>query len=214
MQLRQDATIYSATKEELGRLDRIVLDPASGEVTHIVLRKGWFFQEDRVVPVQFIASEKESEIYLSEDVQDLEDLPLFEETHYVDPGAGDVQEEREAAAAAAPPLYWYPPVSVPIGFPAYYRMPFAVETDRNIPEGAVALKDGARVYSKDNEHVGNVERLYTADGDRVTHFLISSGLVFVNKKLVPSSWIANVSEDEIHLAVPSEILNRVPDFEE
>jgi uncharacterized protein YrrD len=214
MQLHQDATIFSATGEELGKLDRIVLDPGTGEVTHIVLRKGWFFQEDRVIPVQWITSTDGSKVHLSKEVENLEDLPLFEETHYVDPGAEDAEGERETAIPAAPPLYWYPPVSIPIGFPAYYRMPFAVETDRNIPEGAIPLKDGAKVYATGGEHVGDIERLYTGEGERVTHFVLSSGLLFVKKKLVPSHWIASVSEGEIHLAVPEKVLERLPDFEE
>lgn len=215
MEFRQDAVIYSAAGEDLGRLERVVLDPGRGEVTHLVLRKGWFFQEDRVIPIDFVESSTEDEIRLGRQVQELEDLPLFEETHYVDPvgDEADVADEHRISAASAPLLYWYPPLSSAIGFPAYYRMPFAVETDRNIPDGSVPLKEGANVLV-DDEHVGDVERIYTGDGDRVTHLVISSGRLFVKRKLIPTNWIATVSENEVRLGVSKEVLNRLPDFEE
>jgi uncharacterized protein YrrD len=215
MQFKEDAVIYSASGEELGRLDRVVLEPASQEVTHVILRKGWFFPEDRVIPVELISSANENEIRLVDNIDDLGQLPLFEETHYIDvmTGEGD-QPESTKTTTAAPSMYWYPPISMSFGYPGYYRMPFAVQTERNLPEDAVPMKDGARVIDSQGDSVGSIERVITGNGERVTHVVISSGLLTTTKKLIPSSWIFDVQEDEVQLAVPSDFVDRLPDYED
>lgn len=212
MQFRQDASVFTANGEDLGRLDRVVLDPGKGEVTHLVVRKGWFFTQDRVVPVELIERAEEDEIRLKPDVDDPDSLPVFEETHYV--GADEEALRRmEATPPNVPPLYWYPPLSVPVGFPAYYRMPFSVETERNVPEGAVALKDGAKVLSAEGKQAGTVERIFAEEeSGRATHILVSHGLLGAGKKLIPTLWITSVEEDEVHLAVRSEFLDRIPEY--
>jgi uncharacterized protein YrrD len=214
MDYKEDAVIYSADGEEMGRLDRVVLDPASGGVSHIVLRRGWFFTEDRVVPVEFIDSASEKEIRLSREIKDLEQLSIFEEAHFIEPGLDTGQEGRDAQYAAAPSIYWYPPVSVSLGYPGFYNMPYVVKTERNIPEGAIPLKDGSNVLDLEGKSVGSIERVITSSGDQVTHFVVSSGLLSVTRKLIPSHWVSEVKEDEVRLGVPEAILDRLPEFKE
>lgn len=213
MQLKHDASIYTANGDELGRLERMVVDPPTGEVTHIVIRKGWFFQEERVVPIELVDSAEEDKIRLREEIEDLESLPVFEEQHYVEV---DEQAGRQTTQAPAPEtmVYWYPPLSTTVGFPAYYRMPFPVTSERNIPEGTIPLNDGARVISANGDHVGNIEQIFTQDDDRVTHFVIAQGLIFKNRKLVPTTWIRNVEEDEVILSVSTQTLDKLPDYHE
>ena len=219
MQFISDASIYNAGGEEIGRLDRVVLDPRTGEVTHIVLRKGFFFTEDRVIPVDMIASAREREIKLREDLENLEELPVFEETHFVradEPDASPAQGSHyDSTPPYAPPtLYWYPPATIPVGFPAYYRAPYPVETERNIPEGTIALKDGANVFSADGKQIGNIERIFTGENTQVNHFVISQGLFLKERKLIPANWITSVREDEVHLAVHADFLEKLPEYEE
>ena len=59
--------------------------------------------------------------------------------------------------------------------------------DRNIPEGTIALKEGAKVVTSDDKHVGNVERVFVdASADKATHFLITQGVFFKARKVVPT----------------------------
>jgi sporulation protein YlmC with PRC-barrel domain len=214
MQFNQDAKVYSSNGEDLGRLDRIVLDPASGSATHIVVRKGWFFTEDRVVPVDLVASAGGDEIRLKTEVSEPEEFPLFEESHYLRADSEDVEHTGREEYVMPSPLYWYPPASVSIGFPAYYPMSYTVETGRNIPEGSVALKEDAAVITSDGEKVGEVERLVTAEGGQVTHLLVSSGLLKPTTKLIPSNWIASVSDEDIELGVSSSFIESLPDYKD
>jgi hypothetical protein len=79
---------------------------------------------------------------------------------------------------------------------------FATRVDQNIPEGTVAMKEGARVISADGEHVGDVERVFTGiPNEQITHLLISRGKIKKTAKLVPIDWVNTMNEDEVNLRV-------------
>lgn len=219
MEFREDATVVTAQGDEVGRLERVVLDPYSKEITHLVVRRGALFTEDRVVPMDLVASAAEDRITLKEDAGDLagtlRELPYFEVEKYVNLGPGEI-ERAAYPSDFVPPVYWYPAAGVPpVGYPGYPGPPYVVQTERNIPDYTVALKEDARVISADGEHVGNVERVITSAAENIaTHFLISKGVLFKVHKLVPVSWVERVEEDEIHLAVGSGLLQELPEYEE
>jgi uncharacterized protein YrrD len=215
MQLKQDSSVVTAGGDEVGRVDRVVIDPQSQRVTHIVVRKGTLFTQDKVVPMEMIESADEEHVQLRDDVGDLEGLPDLVEEQYI-----PLQAERGASSDAwgyIPPFYWYPPLgqAPPLGYPGYAVPPYVVETERTIPDYTVSLKEGADVISADGEKVGDVSRVIVdPETDRVTHFLISEGLFFKEKKLVPVHWVGEVAENEVHLAVDAALLERLPEFRE
>src|SRR5258706_5506589 len=175
MQFKQGANVSTYDGKNVGSVDRVVLHPNTKEVTHIVVRKGFLFNEDKIIPLDLVASASEDKVTLRRDAAHLDKLPPFEEVHYIP------LDESEVATAAYPlgwasPYYWYEPLMGATNYAAGY-VPYRSETEQNIPEDTVALKEGARVISEDDQHVGNVERVFTrSDNDRATHFLISAGL--------------------------------------
>jgi uncharacterized protein YrrD len=56
MKLEQDANVFTAHDGQIGQLDRVVIDPKTYKVTHIVIRKGLIFTHEKVVPISLIAS--------------------------------------------------------------------------------------------------------------------------------------------------------------
>jgi len=91
---------------------------------------------------------------------------------------------------------------------------FVLKTDQDIPEGTIALEEGAKVVSRDGEHVGNVEQVITeSQANRVTHFVISEGFLLKERKLVPVVWVAKVAEDEIRLSIESSLFERLPEYQ-
>ncbi len=219
MEFKQGTKVYTYDGKDVGSVDRVVLNPKTKEVTHIVVRKGFLFSEDKIVPLSLVASATDESVKLRQDAGKLNDLPPFEETHYV--GLNE-EETRTAAypAGLAAPFYWYAPTGGWMGYPDYgdsyaYPPPYPSETTQNIPDNTVALREGADVISADGKHVGSVKRIFTKSGsDRATHFLISEGLFFKEQKLVPIGWISDVQEDEVHLNVGAKLLNEVPEFHE
>lgn len=220
MELKEGMDVFTPGGEKVGTLNRFILDPATKEVTHIVIQKGWLLPEDKVVPFEMVTSATGEKVVLNEELGDFEALPPFEETHFIratDDRPDDPSPTPDPEYAYTPAYYWYP-AQTNIGFPGitlgHYSWPTEKKT-RNIPEDAVPLKEGTNVVSSDGEHVGDVDRLFLEpDSNKVTHFLISQGILFKDQKLVPAHWVKSVDEDSVYLVVSSKVLERLPAHQE
>jgi uncharacterized protein YrrD len=219
LEIKEGMKVLTPSGEEVGKINRFVLDPATNEVTHIVIQKGWLLPEDKVLPFDKVSSTVEGKLELKEEIRDFDELPPFEETYFV--RAEDNRDDPTAASDPAyeytPAYYWYPS-QANIGYPGiglgHYAWPTG-ETRRNIPEDTIPLKEGANVVSSDDKHVGDVERiLVDSDTNEVTHFVISQGLLFKDRKLVPIHWVKSVEEDDVYLVVNSKLLERLPSYED
>jgi uncharacterized protein YrrD len=237
MQLQSGAKVETASGDTVGHLDRVVIDPRTKEITHLVVRKGLLFRTDKVISMDFIAVTDSDRVVLRDNTPDLDRLPDYEETHYVaaderawiergdaGPGVGSsiLGTSDVPPGGAAPPVFWYPPAIT--GYPGFHGMTAVtqaepglttVETERNIPDHTVALKEGARVKSIDGQHVGDLARLFVdPESGRATHFLISQGLLLRTQKVVPVAWVLDVGEDTVQLAVSSELLQSLSDYQD
>jgi uncharacterized protein YrrD len=242
MELKEGTVVFTSGGKEVGRINRFILDPATHEVTHIVVQKGWLFSEDKVVPFEMVRSATDDKVLLSENIDSFDQLPPFEETHYIRAREADVsrggnprygiQEPSHSEATHSdetveadvsrggsprsrdmPAYYWYPPLGY-VGYPVgFYGWP-PIETTRNIPGHTIPLKEGTDVISSDGEHVGDIDRLFVAsDSNTATHFVISQGMFFKERKLIPNHWIKGVEEHKVKLAVSSKQLEELPAYE-
>jgi uncharacterized protein YrrD len=204
MQFQQDVSIVTANGQEVGHIDRVVVDPQAKAVTHIVVRKGFLFKKEKIVPIGLIANATEDRITLRADAGDLEALPPFEEKHYVQPEGGTAP--TNSPPGSAPSLY----VPSPLGGAQGASLPderHIAQIEQNIPEGTIAMKEGAKAITTEGKHVGNVEGVFTdLPEERATHLLISKGLLSKERKLIPITWVTIMGEDEVHLAVKEEAL--------
>lgn len=217
MQLAKDADVLASSGEKVGTLDRVVLDPTTQKVTHIVAEKGILFETKKLIPIEYvIESEGEKQILLNQRKEDLDKLPAYDESAYIGLDPNDYPDEQVDA------VYWYPPLPAtwgtmggPLLFP--YREPrfvHAEQAEQVLPEGTIALKEGAKVVSKDDKHIGNIEEIIVEPTDkRATHIVISEGIFLKKKKLVPAHWITDASENKVFLTVWSDLVDRLPDFE-
>lgn len=223
MEFREGTEVFTVGGDKVGEVERVVIDPRTRQVTHIVVEKGFLFTESRVLPIEVIDNSDGDRATLSENVgEDLDAWPIFEETYTL-----PLEEGARSDALGPPgetdrprpvrPYYWYPPVGVAytggsLGLPYYPAS--VVHVERNVPSGSAALQEGASIFSADDEHVGDVERVFTdSESDAVTHLLISRGLLFKSHKLIPANWIQDASDDEVFLSVDRSVLERLPDYE-
>src|SRR5512138_481114 len=217
VEIKEGAEVVTADGKKVGKINRFVLNPATNEVTHFVVQKGWLLPEDKVVPFDMVGSTDEDKVVLNEGIDDFNELPPFEERQYVRMNDGTGDRATGNYPNYAPAYYWYPPRDT-IGYPAYglfYPYWPPTETQQNIPANTVPLKEGSNVMSLDDEHVGDVERLLVEpEANRVTHLVISQGLVFKDRKMVPAGWIRSVEENKVHLSVSSKLLGSLPKYEE
>lgn len=202
MHFREGADVVSADGTKLGVVDRLVIDPSTREITHVVISQGFLFHEHRVVPTAIVATAEAEQITLEPAIE-LDELPPFEETHYVslvtegDPGADGAAGQAEVAwrfptyaAAAAPkdpPYPWYPPGQVEM-------------TERNVPDGSLVVEAGSTVVTADGEEIGRVREVETdADGAMIA-VVIDPGW-FTDEQRIPAHFVGAVEEDRVVLAV-------------
>src|ERR671918_2031151 len=84
MELKEGTSVYTPSGDEVGKINRFVLDPATNEVTHIIVQKGWLLPEDKVVPITMVSTATEDRVVLNQQAAELDQLPPFEETHFIE----------------------------------------------------------------------------------------------------------------------------------
>jgi uncharacterized protein YrrD len=216
MQFKENAEVVTSDGQKVGKIDRVVFDPNSNEMTHLVVQKGFLFTKDKVVPLDCVESATEDRVVLKDGQLDLDDFPNFEETHYVPVEDAETPEDRETGGIRG--IAWYYPVPGgawwrlrSLAYPAIPKPPYVRKTEVNIPEGTVALEEGTKVVSSEGEHVGNIERVYVDEEEhRVTHLSISKGLISKSRKLIPSMWVKSAGEDEVRLSVGERFIEKLP----
>ncbi|MFP4323142.1 MAG: PRC-barrel domain-containing protein [Anaerolineales bacterium] len=215
--INMGTTVVDETGQSLGDVHRVVINPGNHQVSHIVVRKGFFFSTDKVIPVDYIREANDDQVTVNGDI-DPAALPDYVEQHYIVSTSG--QPVREAPKGVDP-MYWYPPYVVssqPLGYPPFFMdgpQYSAVEMEKEmaIPEGTVPISAETDVYDAKDEHVGKVDEVLVDEEGRATHMIISSGFLFPNHKRVPTFWIAEVLQSHIRLNVEKNVFQKLPDHE-
>lgn len=188
MQFIEGARVFDAEDQEVGRISRVVINPDDGKVTHIVISQGLFSSEEKVIPIDHFQEATEDRAVIFDTVNKLKALQNFEDPEYASAVIGE-----------------------DIGLPGR-RQYYVTKTDKNIPDGTVALRAGARVFSSDNHHVGNVVNVIVdPDTETVTKFVVSQGLLFKTQKVVPASSVVETLEDAVHVSLSAYDLEKLAD---
>ena len=195
MELKEGTTVHTSDGKDAGRLSRVVIDPETNEVTHVVIKRGLINKEDKVIAVDKIAFSTPDEVTLLCNAEELNEMSPLEIAQYVavsGPRGGD-----EHFTNPAPERY------------------VVSELIRTIPDELVALKEGAPVLSADHEQVGHIERVITPpDSGQVTYFIVSQGLLLKARKLVPIEWVASLRDDKVFLDVGTQQLKDLPPLQD
>lgn len=224
MQFKEGAHVFTTDGTDVGQITHVVFNPVSREASHVVVRQGWLFTEDRVIPIRLFSEANEDRATIRATAEDFERFPEYKETHFIpaevlEAEGGYVPEDSVNSVYAYPPITgvgFYGPYGYGLGMAPVVPQDRMVETtEYNIPEDAIALNEGAEVYSLNEDLVGHVDSMLIDDEtNRVSHVVISQGLLLKTRKLVPATWFANTMEDSLHLAVSSQLLESLPDYED
>jgi uncharacterized protein YrrD len=211
MKFKLGTKVISNKGEHIGDIERVVIDPVTKSVTDVVIEKGVLFKEDRVVPVNLIEMADEDRVTLRLDEDELEELPEFEETNYL--YIGDVDREDYPGVEPVPliPVVPSPYASASPAIPVASPQPLIEEKERHIDPGDVAIKENAPVYDVKGKKLGDVEQILSdPESHRITQFVISEGLLLKEKKNVPISWVSEIDENRVKLAVGSKLVDQLP----
>jgi len=191
MEFCQNASVFTTNGDKVGHLDRVVVDPENKAITHIVVTKGFIFKEDKVIPIGLIADAAGERINLRENAGDIDALPRFEEKQYVRLDDG-----------GQPPVVSQPLAGMPGAVASAPRERYVKRIEHHIPEGTVALKEGAKVVTSDGKEVAHVESVVAqAEAEHASHLILTGGLLSKERKLVPITWFKILGEGEVELTV-------------
>lgn len=205
LELSVDTKIQTADGEKLGEVDRFVVNPSRKEVTHVIVRRGALFTEERVVPIS--ALHEENGVMKLRAGLDPAELPAFERGHYAEMGPSRLTPGSPNA------LVWAYPIPSMVGFPAYPSVPMGSEAtvEENIPDGEVVMNEGEPVRSADGTEIGSVAEVsVNADGS-LSHIDVDPGF-FRSKRTIPSHWIDSVDAESVELAVGDDTLKELADL--
>ena len=216
MQFKKNGNVVTHDKNIVGRIDRVVIDPATDEVSHLVVKKGILFTEDKVVPITDIETTGEKTTILKKTAKP-DDYPEFDETLYI-PNAGVEDFDRRQTDEARQLLWYHAAVKAPhlksSPYPSGHKPLYYKKTHRNIPDEAVALEEGADVKDTGGKDLGTIEDIYAEpETFTITHLLVSTGMIKKNRKLVPVNWIKDIVEDAVQLHIDSRVFESLPDAE-
>jgi uncharacterized protein YrrD len=223
MQFKKGMNLISSDGKKIAQLERVVINPQDGAVSHLVVQKGFLMMQEKVLPVDMVQTTSANDIFLRINKEQLEQLPGFIDTEYVSLDEEDIVRHGYESEGDPLPLYWYPmtataPLTWGGGYmgtvPGTTEFPYKITQEQNIPEGTIALKEGAKVVANDGKTVGNIARIVVGNEDeRMTHLIISKGLLNQEKKLIPAHWINNVKEDKVELSVSSNLVDNLRNYE-
>lgn len=217
MKLKNNADVYTQDGEKAGEIARVVIDPDTYEITHLIVEKGFLFTENKVVPINLVSTTSEERVDLRLKEDELDQLHNLVETQFIP--ADTTRAYRQSIRDIPHPIYWYPPSGTVWwtqgGYPGYAIPPYVARREQQIPEGMVALEEGAKVISRDGEHIGDVEQVLTdPETNYATHLVIAEGFLLKEHKMVPTLWIKEVQADEIRLSISADLFEQVPTYEE
>jgi sporulation protein YlmC with PRC-barrel domain len=173
-----------------GKVTRVIIDPATETVTHLVIEPRHRIGAGRLVPLDLVDATVGG-IRLRCTVEEFGELAAAEETELVDGLAGGL-----ALGGFGPPLGVAAPVQ-------------AVVQDV-VPLGEEGIERGEPVHALDGE-IGRVEGLRVDPGDhRVTHVLLQEGHLWGRREVaIPASAVIKV-EGGIWLSLTREQVAALP----
>ena len=201
--------------EQIGEVERLIVDPDERIVREFLIKEGTFLSTDRVVDIDLVTRIDDEGVHLSIAANDADSLPAFVEDRYVVPAEHELNEMPHAWIGAASgagggPLFWGA-VGPGRGQPGQGSMfepapvPSApAEPDHPVDPSNVIIDEGTDVIDKHGESVGSVEEVHYDSNDRISGFTVKTGWVFTNNLSIPLKWVDSMRPDAIHLAVTSD----------
>lgn len=201
------------TDGKLGEVERVIVDAREDRATDIVVKHGFLFHGERVVPLAHISRVEDGVVYLDMDKRMFETMNGFTEDHINGPNPdyvgtpdtdlqgtyrGNLTLEATWAAGAAGGL-----AGKPMGFPGGEQL-----TPDDIARPA--LSAGTEVHAQDGEKVGEVSEFSVVpETGALGRLTVKRGL-FTHDVEIPLDWVQNISSEGVLLTVSKEQVEALP----
>ena len=187
-----------------GHIDRIIIDPTTQKITHIVVREAGLLSEAVMVPVEEITESTPSTVHINLLRKQLEEMPFFVEKSYTTTAYETIPGSAlgHGAQPMGGAMYWpYYPVN---------EMDY-INVESNIPKGELVVHRSDVVEATDG-HVGHIDEfLVDPRSDAITHLVLREGHLWGQKHVtIPVSQIARMAEGSVHLKLSKQQIEALP----
>jgi sporulation protein YlmC with PRC-barrel domain len=185
--------VRTSDGQDVGKIDRLIVDPSSGDVKEVVVRRGLILHQDVEVPIDAIRGRTEDDVQLSLTADEAKALPRFVESSYIPPPMDYVSPFGYPAAG----LLW----------PAGYQRPLATPetadgSEREAGQARTAvIEKGSDVLTRDGETVGKVQDvMFDPETGHPTSFVVrTTGLFSFEEVGLPAGAVSGVDDKVIYL---------------
>jgi sporulation protein YlmC with PRC-barrel domain len=179
-----------------GRSTYIIINPATDQVTHLIVREQWPSRTERMVPVEKIAITTRDVIVLNQTRADFTTSDSFNQTDFV------YTNVPHYATDPSLTLLW--PYVVP-------AKRVIEDNVRRIPVGELAVRRGAKVQATDGR-VGRVDEFVvdTEDG-QITHLVLRDDKLWGQKEItIPVAFFDRFEENTVYLNIDRSAVSDLP----
>ena len=187
-----------------GHVDRIIVDPSTDKITHIVVREAGVLGENVLVPVEVVTESTANVVHLHLLRKELEAMPTFVETSFT------------TSAWDTVPLSYLGYGMYPMGgvrYWPYYPLNESdfVHIDSNIPKGELAMRRHDAVEAIDGK-VGQIDEfMVDPRTDAITHLVLREGHLWGQKHItIPVSGIASIADGVVKLKLKKAQIAALP----
>jgi sporulation protein YlmC with PRC-barrel domain len=179
-----------------GRSTRVVLNPATEQLTHIVVRERGHSRIERMVPIELVANTAAEVIVLRCTKEEFLSLSSFHSTDFI------YTEIPQYATDPKLTAIW--PYVVPV-------KRIIDDTIERIPPGELAVRRGAKVLALDGQ-VGRVDEFIVGPkSGNITHLCLREGHLWGQVEIcVPVSFIDHIEGNIVHLNVDKKTIESMP----
>lgn len=187
------ADIIGSDGEKLGVVDSLVVDPAGGHERAIIVREGWFFPTDKIVPIELVERVEDGKVHVRLSSAEADQMMEYLDSDYVMPPAG-----YYGAGGYMWPATPYVAAGLMVDEEVRERMP-----------NAVMLSEGTMVADKDDDEVGRITEIASDEQGRVQGFRVEQGFFRHHERYIPAHLVETADDVVVRLSVDKDSLEEV-----
>lgn len=236
MRINLGSKVMTADGTDVGKIDRLVVDPRSDRMQEFVVRKGFFVERDVIIPIGEVAdhvgNDDDDVVHLRMTADQVKQLPEFVESSYMAAPDGMYPglfgDSIGMGGVGGGGLLWPGPVYEPAaqgslgraGLPAAAPLADSGGTNNVMPgmmgdrlqesrPGNVFLTTGTDVKMRGGDKIGTVDELVVdPERGKVTEMIVKKGLFGSKEIRIPTQFIDEIDDDAVYVTLDKERLER------